>query len=103
LLIHASRSLAVKSWHEIAAVPETPFDQPVTAHGITLPALSTLPLGAIVGSVEVVGCVRPDELPRSHAHDRFAVGPWCYLLENPDTLDVPVVCPGKLGLWESPF
>lgn len=50
--------------------------------------------GAIVGLVEVVDCVELADAPA----DRFASGPWCWLLANPKALRRPIPCNGQLGL-----
>ncbi len=54
-----------------------------------------LPLGAIVGSVEVVDCVPVAEL----LEDRFAFGPWCWVLRDPEMFRHPIPYRGRLGLY----
>jgi hypothetical protein len=65
-----------------------------------------LVFGAIIGSVEVVGCVPLAELPdeyRDAPDPAFdPCGPWCWLLAGPEPLAEPVPCPGKLSLWTPP-
>ena len=55
----------------------------------------------IVGTVRVVSCFPclPDE---PDAHNRWASGPWCWLLAGPFELLEPIPCKGTLGLWEVP-
>ncbi len=54
--------------------------------------------GAVIGVVDLVD-VFPIEDERVR-DDAFAVGPWCWLLENPRKLAEPVEATGKLGLWD---
>jgi hypothetical protein len=92
LAIHASR-LAVRSWEEVGFEDDA----------LVLPALAALPVGAIVGTVEVYDCLRDDELPDEWLHDSFVgLDCWCWLLREPRALAVPFPCKGKLRLWESP-
>lgn len=58
-----------------------------------------LVFGAIIGIVEVIDCVRIEDLKKD---DIFATGPWCWILENPRPLSFPVVWKGQLGLFEVP-
>lgn len=56
----------------------------------------TLPSGAIIGTVELINCVRA-------ADSRWAEpGQWHWLLADPQQLPVPVPCRGALGLWRPP-
>lgn len=75
---------------------------------------NAMPLGAIVGTVEIVDCVSVDvvqdymrlmQIP-SGAHDRRrwhyetdSGGPICWLLANPKRLWKPIPCRGSQGLW----
>ena len=82
MLIHASLS---RSWLTPGMV---------LPDGTPCPAESELVFGAIVGQVELVGC-----LPLSEAKDdAWAVGPWCWLLANPVAFE-PVPCKGALSFW----
>jgi len=58
--------------------------------GVTVP--SELPLGAIVGSVEIVDCVREMDSP-------WFGGPFGFVLADPRPLREPVPCAGKQGFW----
>ena len=62
-----------------------------------LPARDALTFGAIIGMVDVVGCVQVDEV----AGQPFAWGPYCWLLANARPLK-PYPCKGRLGLWSPP-
>jgi hypothetical protein len=57
--------------------------------------LTAAPLvGAVVGTVEVVDCVRDSESP-------WAIpGQWHWTLDDPQPLAEPVLCRGWLGLWD---
>ena len=62
------------------------------------------PGGALIGSVEIVDCVRVAErsLFDADVDDPLATGPWCWILRNPIRFDVPIACAGQLGLWAIP-
>lgn len=64
----------------------------MAAHGHLLPAY---PAGAVIGLVDVVGCVRDSSSP--WAED----GRWHWLLERPRPCE-PVPARGALGLWRLP-
>jgi hypothetical protein len=80
------------------------FDEEIAFEddGTVLPALSALPVGAIVGTVEVYDCLDVDELPDELALDPMSEGPWCWLLREPRPLRRPYPCKGRLRLWEAP-
>jgi ASCH domain len=81
LLIHASRSRRYLGEDFADLLPG-------------LPPADWLDFGALVGMVEVVGCVPAEEV----GDDPFATGPWCWLLR-----DARRVCPhpfkGQVGLF----
>lgn len=88
LLIHASKSRA--SYNRWAADWSTVFD----CH---LPPWSSLPAGAIVGTVDVVDCVR-----FTSGLGLWGEGPWCWVLEGPQVFEVPVAYRGGQMLFEVP-
>jgi hypothetical protein len=51
-----------------------------------MPAAETLPTGAIVGVVDLVGCLSPDQC----GGDPLATGPICWQLANPRRLATPI-------------
>jgi hypothetical protein len=56
-------------------------------------------LGAlVVGTAFVVDCVEPDDVPRGQ--EVWAVGPWCFILEDVTPLEKPIPCKGALGFFE---
>jgi hypothetical protein len=65
LAIHASGRQAVRSWADLLTEgPLVAFDAGVELlDGRTLPPLSSLPLSAVLGTVEVTACVRDTDLP----------------------------------------
>lgn len=74
------------------------------------PMPDELPMGVILGSVDVVGCqsiedIRriPDSKPmgglKYHEH---AIGPYCWILRHPRGLIEPIPYRGQQGLFEVP-
>ena len=66
-----------------------------------------MPLGMIVGSVEVVAMQSTDALREVLGHKEIAFGDynaerWAWQLADPVMLDEPIACRGALGLWEVP-
>lgn len=93
LAIHAGRGNAAEDERARAELARL---------GVEVP--DDVPRSAIVGTVELVDCVRkgsgelwPDE---RLAHP-LAAGPVCWLLEDEHPLDEPVPVPGRQGLWEA--
>jgi hypothetical protein len=54
-----------------------------------------LQFGVLLGIVQVVDCVPVAQI----AHDPFASGPWCWVLEKPQKLERPIACSGNQMLW----
>lgn len=50
--------------------------------------------GAIIGKVRLWGCKRQSK-------SSWGVGPWHWLLSDPEALPTPFYMPGKLGLWRA--
>jgi hypothetical protein len=92
LWIHAAKTLDVKSWSDV-------FDGDDFAE---LPALSALPLGAVIGAAEVWDCVELGDVPDGADPGGFASGEWCWLLRDPRPLATPFPCKGALSLWTPP-
>lgn len=70
------------------------------AHKIGLPYGSImlsyskfLPRGAIIGEVDIIGCVSKSQSP-------WFVGRYGFVLRNPVVYATPIVCRGKLGFFE---
>ncbi len=70
----------------------------------------TLPLGAIVGTVEITGCYRTEEAGSMGIYDHsfedqfgdFSPGRYFWTLANPRMLATPVSCKGALKIWTVP-
>ena len=63
-----------------------------------------LPLGAVVGTVEIVDCLPVEEVigaltPRERALGDYSPGRWAWVLKNPVMFDTPVPAKGKQGWW----
>lgn len=58
--------------------------------------------GAVVGVVELYGCVQVAALPSHFMGHEHANGPYCWLLRNPVRLRTPEPFKGALGLWDVP-
>jgi hypothetical protein len=61
-----------------------------------LPSAEQLDFGALVGVVEVVGCVPLGEVEGNP----FAVGPWCWIVRNPRPIR-PVPWKGQVTFFGS--
>lgn len=68
-----------------------------------------MPFGAVLGTVELVDCVRFDELEAWAAAgpdrdwiltDPHASGPFCWILENARPFPAPVPASGAQGFWQ---
>ncbi len=64
-----------------------------TVHGRLL---DELPRGVVLGTVELVGCVRGHPSPWAEADC------WNWLVADPRPLAAPVPAKGKLGMWDVP-
>jgi len=70
--------------------------------GAVVPREAELVRGAIVGVVEIVGCLR--KLPLISEKDSpWFFGDYGFILENPRTLPEPIPCKGALGFWQVPM
>jgi hypothetical protein len=56
---------------------------------------ASLPLGSILGTVEITGCVRQSESP-------WFFGKYGFVLRNPQPLAKPIPIKGHLGFWDVP-
>ncbi len=66
-----------------------------------------MPLGVIVGSVEIIAMQSTDAMLDVLGHKEIAFGDyhaerWAWQLSDPIMLDEPIPCRGALGLWEVP-
>lgn len=77
----------------------------LAAAGIEAPA--HLPRGAVLGTIDLLDCVRVEELgpvaEAERALTTFAAGRWAWLLANPTPWPTPLPARGRLGLfWIEP-
>ena len=61
--------------------------------GFDLPGPGEVAVGAIVGEVDIVGCVTESNSP-------WFVGPYGFILADPQAYSQPVPCKGRLGFFE---
>jgi hypothetical protein len=104
--IHAAAKPEGKGWDAVLEELGLSFGpgRTLTVRGRTaaLPAWEELPLGSILGSVEVYDCREEEDLGEEWLRDPFVCGSWCWLLREPRPLAKPYPCKGALSLWESP-
>jgi hypothetical protein len=99
LIIHGPKRIENRSW-------PTPHRGTILIHatrrqyqGEDVPGQSgPMVYGSLLGTVDLVDCV-----PLKYVADRpFAEGPWCWLLENPRPLKIPIPYRGRQQLWNVP-
>jgi hypothetical protein len=101
LAIHATRELR-GSDRELCRTE--PFRSLLAQAGFD--SWTQLPLGVVLGTVELVRCVRVEELEAEgcSAADRqfgdFRPGRWAWEMANPKPLAVPVLLRGRLGVFD---
>jgi hypothetical protein len=72
------------------------------------PQIEALPLGAVLGTVELVRCTRIEDLDleticaKEQALGDFRPGRWAWELRDPRPLPVPVPATGRLGVFLLP-
>lgn len=120
IAIHASIKFP-KETRELTNID--PFSTSLADHGIVNPELvNQIPLGSIVGTVEIIGCLPTDkivsesvlykEFLRQHGLDRltnkerafgnYSANRYGWFLKNPIRLQKPIPCKGALSLWTVP-
>lgn len=62
------------------------------------------PLGAVVGTVEIVDCLPVEQVihaltERERALGDYSPGRWAWVLKNPVMFDTPIPASGKQGWW----
>jgi len=99
LAIHAARNLSAAAR---ALCRQEPFRSLLRAGGVA--DWSDLPLGAVVGAVELTDCVRVEDLPPPEEPEAslgdFGPGRWVWRLRRPLRLPVPLPARGRLGLFD---
>jgi hypothetical protein len=66
-----------------------------------------LPLGALLGTVELIQCARaadiePRPLGAGPDTEEFRPGEWAWVLDNPEPLPEPIPYRGRLGIFDVP-
>ena len=62
---------------------------------IRIPTYEELERGAIIGTVEIVDCVRGSDSP-------WFMGEYGFVLARPERLQEPIPCKGALSFWNVP-
>jgi hypothetical protein len=110
LLIHGSPNVGIKDVENrsrptryrgtlliqaSAKVDQTAYEEYI-ADGVRLPAAGSLVTGAIIGSVQVIGCVRD-------SRSRWAIpGYWHWLTAAPRAADPVIPIKGQLSMYPPP-
>ena len=129
LVVMDEKSYETRSWKPSKNMMDKIKGKPVAIHAgkklptwmISLPKTSIfarslydfyrnvddLPLGAIVGTVEILGFVQTEKIveyisPKEFAFGDYSAGRWAWNLWNPRMLKTPIPCNGMLSLWEVP-
>jgi hypothetical protein len=101
LLIHASRNFP-RAGRMLCA--HEPIRAALAAAGVE--HWRQLPLRAVLGTCDLVDCVRAEEAGELPTMERllgdFAPGRWLWRVANPSRWTVPVPYRGRLGLFEIP-
>lgn len=99
LAIHAARTFPAKS-RLLCHTP--PIRDILREAGIN--DWLDLPVGVVIGTVELAGCTRVEELPALRGLDQalgdFAPGRWAWELRDPERWQAPIPAKGQLGVFE---
>jgi hypothetical protein len=100
LIIHAGGRFRKRQWD---LCRESPFQECLAAAG--LQRLRDLPLGCVVGMVNVLDCVPVSDLAgeldrRERCFGDYRDGRYAWLLADAMALAAPLRCAGQLGLFE---
>lgn len=102
LAIHAARKLPANL---AVLCDQDPLRALLHQHGLADWWL--LPRGAVLGCVDLLACVRVEEVhdlpPEQRSLGDFRPGRWAWQLTNPRTLAVPYPLTGRLGIFAVPF
>ena len=106
LLIHAGKRLAPNDWwyDDVAAARERGLIEapPIEADEvITQWARRVFPRGALIGTCELLGCLRYNPYG-TLAADRWAHGPFCWILSDVRAFPDPIPYRGQRGLFHVP-
>jgi hypothetical protein len=99
LAIHASKTFPAAA--QVLCGRE-PYRYLLAAAGIA--DWSALPLGCIVGGVDITDCVRVEDLPEVPEAEAplgdFSPGRWAWRVSRPIRLAVPLPARGRLGVFD---
>jgi activating signal cointegrator 1 len=107
LAIHASKGFPV--WARETLLHDPDFYEALRGHGTheTLDGIITdrLPLGAVIGYVNLMGCRRTEDVWRQLPEEEtkfgdYSPGRFAWFLSNPVARSRPITAKGSLGLWE---
>jgi hypothetical protein len=105
--IHATANMP--GWcKELCRNPELPIMRALLDHGLVG---STLPRGAILGTLEIVGCISSEEWLQKNdyrANDEFHFGDYspgrfAWQTDNVIAFDDPIPAKGRQGFWNYDF
>lgn len=88
--VHASKRI---DREEVRAYESLVLRRRISALGS--PVISAVDYGAIIGTVEIVDCVKKSD-------SAWFVGEYGFVLRNPIALPEPIPCRGALGFWNVP-
>lgn len=89
LAIHAAKGLTLREYQDAVAFVAS-FDPQLAAK---IPPMLLLERGAVLGTVEMVDCVKESESP-------WFQGKYGHVYESPTLFAKPIPINGALGLWE---
>lgn len=93
IAIHSSMVMPMDEYDAFCFFIKRKFGSELAAK---IPPASNLPLGVIVGVVDIVGLVDIGST------SKWFIGPQGYKLANPRPLESPIRCKGRLGFWPVP-
>lgn len=94
ILVHASGGMTRREYDDFVDVANFVNDVVPPLKRFTFPALPDLQRGGIIGTVEIVDCVKDSTSP-------WFFGPFGFVLKNPKPMPF-VPLKGKLGFFEVP-
>lgn len=94
IAVHAAKGMTVAEYENFWAAYSDIMRASVSPLPFLL-AFDDLPRGAIVGTVEIAGCV-------SDSGSHWFFGDYGFVLRDPIALPEPIECKGALGFWDVP-
>lgn len=101
LAIHASKKLAADVFEVYRMVPWVRF----VMHKHGFDSLQDLPLGCVLGTVELIGCHKTEDIGGHISRGErdlgdYARGRFAWQCINPVRFEQPTPCQGHQGLWD---